>query len=84
LLVHFNTIMETKEIIQNLEWCMQLTEEQRQINPVKIIRIECELCKYARKRNLSLFKSAIELCSQDNDENICLIGAACLLMQRKN
>jgi hypothetical protein len=76
--------METQEIIQKLEWCIQITEEQRQINPVKIIRIECALCKYARKRNLSFIKSAIELCSQDNDENICLIGTACLLMQQKN
>jgi hypothetical protein len=76
--------METQEIIQKLEWCMQLTEEQRQLNPVKIIRLECLLCRYARKKQQSLFKSAIELCSHDQEENICLIGAACLLMQQKN
>jgi hypothetical protein len=77
-------MMEIHEIIQKLEWCIQITEQQRQINPIRIMRLEFELCKYASMRNLSLFKSAIELCSKDQDENICLIGAASLLMQQKN
>lgn len=76
--------METLEIIQKLVYCIQFTEKQRQLNPVKIIRIECELCRYASKKNQSLIKSALDLCSQDNEENICLIGIACILKQQKN
>ncbi len=76
--------METQEIIQKLAFCIEFTEQQRQLHPVKIIRIECELCRYANKNNQSLLKSALDLCKQDSDENICLIGTACLLTQQKN
>jgi hypothetical protein len=76
--------MNDSNLIRILQRCAYIAEEQRCINPVKMIRIECQLCKYAAQHNKTYLRAAMDMCAQDLEENICLIGTACLLTQMKN
>lgn len=76
--------MSEDNIIEKLELCSVLTEKERSKNPIKIIRIECAICKYARQHQKSYLQSALDMCDNNNNENICLIGTAFLLTQLKN
>lgn len=75
-------MMNDARLLHTLLCCARVAEEQRCINPVRMIRIECQLCRLAAQHKQSYLQSALALCDADPEENICLIGCACLLMQQ--
>ncbi len=76
--------MNDARAFQTLMCCARVAEAQRCINPVRMIRIECQLCRLAAQHKQSYLQSALALCAEDPEENICLIGCACLLMQNNS
>lgn len=73
--------MNEQQLLQKLYDCRSYAAWVRMSNPVKFIRLECLICRYAKRRNCSLLQSALELCGEDPEENICLVGCACLLKE---
>ncbi len=76
--------MDAEDYIEQLQLCSHLAAQEKCKDFHRIVKMECAICRYAKAHKTTYLKAAIDLCDHNDEDNICLIGAACLLTQLKN